>query len=841
MQDKAKYLIMFAFILIIGFHERSIVQGYTGKGTEKNPYVVTKETEIREILTTKGSGSWKYIAVNGNITIRKTIVVSKGKFRIYAKGTGRMLKRSGNATDTINNKENPGYCLTVNGTANVVFGYKNGSNHILRLGGNKDNFTGNKKSSGFLFIGRNASAAIDGNALLTNVRNNKSNEGGTAVFSQGTLTVNGEISNCEGTDGGAVGIKNGTLQINSTANIHHCSSQTEGGGVFGISGCSITMNGGTIHHCNAREEGGGIFVGGDSQCTITAGSVTNNTSTLTGGGIFSGNGATLLIGKNNGTGPSISYNTAGTAGGGIRCNGGLGRERGGTTIFYGGYVTDNKANQSAGGISCGTKGDVYYSQIYMRNLHIKNNYAGQKIGGIRIPDSVVGIAGREIYMTNCVIEGNSTGGECGGIMLESTVIAENTNVRSNSSKGNGGGIYIRGGQLQLNSSYVTGNQSKGKGTGVYVAGQLKMKDKSYADQNNEVYLTKGCYIDVVGKLSRSSGLVAKIRSEINVNGTKLVRANYANGTATGELYYPTGNKGERYQCISMSKSQLLRPSENVNGYEKNWIIISEKYKVQYDKNTVDTVENMPDAQDKYWNENIVLSKNQMKREGFLLEDKKYWNRQSDGKGKIYTPGSVYTENGNVTLYVIWKKITVQEIYIHTVNRFYVLHQKVVLNKKELLKKVTTDDDLHTGKQYPLRVTKIDKENQMNVARGEDIITENFINTDLVNQYILTIETRDEESDIKAEVTMRVYVLHSDMFNGQVRFISNEYLSTLDKESKWSMRLNDQLVTSLNKKEIGVYSVKISNRQRNEIKENIRSNNYIIDHEMNQQVVSRLNL
>lgn len=80
MQDKAKYLIMFAFILIIGFHERSIVQGYTGKGTEKNPYVVTKETEIREILTTKGSGSWKYIAVNGNITIRKPLWYRRGNF-----------------------------------------------------------------------------------------------------------------------------------------------------------------------------------------------------------------------------------------------------------------------------------------------------------------------------------------------------------------------------------------------------------------------------------------------------------------------------------------------------------------------------------------------------------------------------------------------------------------------------------------------------------------------------------------------------------------------------------------------------------------------------------------
>ena len=86
MQDKIKILVIFSmFIMCISCEN---VYGYTGAGTEKNPYVVTKEWELREIMTQKAEGDlWVYIAVKNEITITNTITVSTGKFRIYAKGT----------------------------------------------------------------------------------------------------------------------------------------------------------------------------------------------------------------------------------------------------------------------------------------------------------------------------------------------------------------------------------------------------------------------------------------------------------------------------------------------------------------------------------------------------------------------------------------------------------------------------------------------------------------------------------------------------------------------------------------------------------------------------------
>lgn len=73
-----------------------------------------------------------------------------------------------------------------------------------------------------------------------------------------------------------------------------------------------------------------------------------------------------------------------------------------------------------------------------------------------------------------------------------------------------------------------------------------------------------------------------------------------------------------------------------------------------------------------------------------------------------------------------------------------------------------------------------------------------MNTNVVNQYILTVETEDEKSKVKAISQMSVYVLNKDLINGQVRFISFGYMHTLDRTSKWSKGLKDKLVTSLKK-------------------------------------------
>lgn len=153
MQGKIKCLFILVFLCIICFANKSYVQGYTGKGTKDKPYVITKETELREILTTKNESKWKYIEVNSKIFIRKTITINSGKFRLYAKGAGRTLMRSGDMSDLVNNQGNPKYCMIVNGNAHVVFGYEGSSNQLI-LNGNKSSFSGKRKARVFYMLVR---------------------------------------------------------------------------------------------------------------------------------------------------------------------------------------------------------------------------------------------------------------------------------------------------------------------------------------------------------------------------------------------------------------------------------------------------------------------------------------------------------------------------------------------------------------------------------------------------------------------------------------------------------------------------------------------------------------
>ncbi len=68
-------------------------------------------------------------------------------------------------------------------------------------------------------------------------------------------------------------------------------------------------------------------------------------------------------------------------------------------------------------------------------------------------------------------------------------------------------------------------------------------------------------------MNKSSGLIADIKSEINDNGTKLVRANYTGTTPSKELYYndvaddeynATGIENKKYR-LSSSPNKILRP------------------------------------------------------------------------------------------------------------------------------------------------------------------------------------------------------------------------------------------------------------------------------------------
>ena len=815
-------------ILALGFSTAfffNSVYALAGSGTAKDPYIVSIEDELRDVLLTKFTKSWVYVGVKKSITITRNIAISKGKFKIYAYDSNVTLKRTSDGEKSINGGEYPKYCMTLSGTAEIDMGVTVIKSKTLTLGGNKSNFSTKKRSSGWLYLKSGTKATINSNCVVKNVMNNKEEDGGSAICTFGTLILNGTIENCEGSDGGAIGVKKGSITINNNAVINQCKSYTEGGGIFGMDGCTIKINGGTISNCVAEEEGGAIFVSGSSNCTVENGTIKQNSAGLSGGAIFSGYGANLTIGKN-GKGPLISSNNAKGNGGAIRCNGGSGKNAGGETKIYGGTISNNLTKDNGGGISCGNGGSSGSSKIIIKNTNISQNESVNDGGAINFPSKLVGIDNDYVEITDSVIDNNYAQGKGGGLVVANKVIFSKNTLSNNEGVKSGGGIHINNGDVTFKSGEIYGNKTGNNGQGIYVNGLLKIKGSIYFNDNNNVYLKKNKYVEITGSLSRKSGFIAKINSEEEAPGTKIIKVGYGNKKGSDELYYANGE--EKYTCTSNGSSKILRPTDEVSGYEDNWIIISRQYSIRYEKNCQDIVTGMPNSQHKYWNENINLSTKNVERAGYELNTQKHWNTSENGNGIKYSPGSIYSGNADLTLHAIWEKITVKEIYITTTDRYYVVGQKIVLNKDEILKKVKVDDDLHTGYKYVLKVVSI-KERNMDTAlvTGNDIQAENYLNTNEIKGYTIKIVTNSADKKVTAYGTMKVYVLNTDLSGQRVRFISEKYIGTLDANSKWSRSLSGKLQDSIKRTNSSQakYYIEISDSKRNNIRDKVKENNY----------------
>lgn len=75
------------------------------------------------------------------------------------------------------------------------------------------------------------------------------------------------------------------------------------------------------------------------------------------------------------------------------------------------------------------------------------------------------------------------------------------------------------------------------------------------------------------------------------------------------------------------------------------------YTVSYNKNTTDTVSNLPSSQTKVHNTSLTLSSTRPTRTGYNFLR---WNTATGGTGTNYSPGATYTTNATATLYAQWE-------------------------------------------------------------------------------------------------------------------------------------------------------------------------------------------
>ena len=827
-----KILIMFMFALFVVCVYKKDVKALTGSGTSASPYKVTKGSELKEALS-KGTSSWKYIAVTDTTAITETITVSKGKFRIYASGGNKTIRRSQSMSATVNSSSKPLRCIKLDGTTEIEWGYA-ATSYKLTLNGSKNYFTDGRQCHEFFYVATNATLTIGTNCIFTNAKNTMRTDEAAPIRAYGVVEVKGEISNCEGNNGGAIKCLAGGVNLYNGSKVHGCKSGTEGGAIYGRDFATIVMNGGSIYSNQSAEEGGGIFAT-ESGLIIESGSIYSNTAGETGGGVFAGNHSTFSCGVN-GSGPTISNNYAKKSGGGIRCNGGS-SESGGTSTFNGGTITGNRTDVSGGGISIGKPSSGCASKVVIANLKITNNTAAQSGGGINFSEGAKGKTTDEVPITNTTITGNKTSTGGGGIYVNTTVKITECTIKNNEANVGGGVSISDTGTLKMPSSVIESNTAN-RGEGVYQGGILELSNMGYVNSNNTVYLPKGKHIDITGAIKVSNILVSYIDSEVKTKGTILVDVNYGKMNAEDELYYEGSGDAEANgedvtKKFAAKGGYTLRPTNKNTSFDSSrYIIISERYDVKYDGNSLDEVANLPKDGIAFWSEKYRVSDNIVSRIGFVLNVNKHWNLSADGTGAVMKPGVDTLIDSDTTLYASWVELMISSLEMTTVDRYYVVGQKITLTAAELTKKVEVENDLSLPITYEIRVTKIVAASGKTIASGSNLKTEDYIDTSKAASYKLYLESSNESGSVTCEGSMRVSVLEDYYDKTEVRFISAEFVNTLDPRSKWNRAKKSELMESLNNEDNYIYSVELDKVYKDAFRDNIRMNGHKIDHTMN---------
>lgn len=320
----------------------------------------------------------------------------------------------------------------------------------------------------------------------------------------------------------------------------------QGGGVYIGDGCGFKMTGGTITGCSASKDsdeangheaayGGGVYVWPTGKFDMQGGIISNCTAEC-GGGIYVDGISEKENGKlNMSQGAVIKDCHAGKqkGGGGIYlclseatvtnitisgCTAGSG---GGIHVAKGKLIADDcviedctVGNARGGGIDFS---DVTNATV--KNSVIRNNHATNAFGG---GISITGKADTVIDIDNCQIINNDTSSTGGGIYLKGGTlnITNGSEISGNTAKtdvsgfeANGGGIYASGGTLNINSgSSMRENRSiKGSGGAIFAA-------------NNTVLTAENCNLSENHAEYNGGGIYA-LNSKVNLNSGSYISSN----------------------------------------------------------------------------------------------------------------------------------------------------------------------------------------------------------------------------------------------------------------------------------------------------------------------------
>ena len=384
-------------------------------------------------------------------------------------------------------------------------------------------------NSGEITIGRNLTiqgktgAATDKlNANGQNHRIFKVTGGKTLTLKNLTLTKGKPDISDEGSNGGAIFAKGGTLNMTNCEVKGNKADNGGGGGIYatddGSTVSSVTISDSTIggtgadkNESGSNDSGGGICIGYGCSLTMKNTKVIGNKSDLSGGGIFADTKSTLsmehctvsgnsayssgggihAIGKLTMTGCTVSDNeTTGDSGGGVYVSG-TAEIKGGSTIVH------NKAYVSGGGIYMASGsvtlinatigGDQYYDDTDLGKT--KGNKAKDG-GGIYVASGTLSIKDSTLSFNKST--SGSTGGGGGINANNGTFTIKGCTLKNNDSgSGTGGGIKADNITLTMTGCTLTDNNAGGGGGGILTSGTSSLTMETCTLSNNVANLNGG--------------------------------------------------------------------------------------------------------------------------------------------------------------------------------------------------------------------------------------------------------------------------------------------------------------------------------------------------------------
>lgn len=371
------------------------------------------------------------------------------------------------------------------------------------------------------------------------------------TYAEATMTRVAVTKNTAETGGGVVSGRTNKLTV-TDCSISGNTATNAGGGLLIQSAADVTLSDSKISGNSAVNNGGGVYVSYDGTLNMKSGTIEGNTAKGFGGGVY-------LADQMNMSGGSISGNYAKKEGGGIYITEGSRKDADGKTVYnaavfnmiggsisynstdvngagvcvrgqkglfnlYGGTISNNTATNTksgtghGGGVLAQGKGT-----FYMYGGTIRDNAATTAGGGIRIAPN----SGFSIY--GGTISGN-TAYRGAGVYAEEDFVFEKCTVTGNTAANEGGGVYVSGCKMTMNSGTISNNQIADKNAdGIPDGSSGGMTVRA----NAECTMNGG---QIIGNLGKHAGGVVVQSGGIFTMNDGLIAENKAEGGYGGGLY-----------------------------------------------------------------------------------------------------------------------------------------------------------------------------------------------------------------------------------------------------------------------------------------------------------------